>query len=311
MIAASAKEIKSITILVKEKDLASVKAILNFLKEKFSRFSIMKFRTGKIGEDILVSFKVSSEFYPKVLEKFAYNDIPLIMKDKDSLDFIDEKKEQKRKKLRAQGWSEITVHKSHISLTQLQKLANEGKVKEVAKEAKGDVSSKIEIVNKAKSLLTHTIDIAIENLGKYAEDGIGKSQEAIEQLILIATDKDLKLFHKHEEIKKAGFTAIEISLSHKNYNDNLISIANNSKLNHLINIKAAISLADLIFPEPDQYIKIVSELEKSLNTRWLKIALESSKQKLSSIEIDSFNELIEFVESKRKQAQLTASENIL
>ncbi len=68
----------------------------------------MKFRTGFIGEDILISFKVTDEFYPKVLEKFAYNDIPVIMQDKKTLEYIDEKKQQKRRKLQTQGWSEIS-----------------------------------------------------------------------------------------------------------------------------------------------------------------------------------------------------------
>jgi len=48
----------------------------------------MKFRTGFIGEDILISFKVTDEFYPKVLEKFAYNDIPVIMQDKKTLEYL-------------------------------------------------------------------------------------------------------------------------------------------------------------------------------------------------------------------------------
>lgn len=293
-------ELKSITSLIKEKDLEPIKAILNFLKEKFPHFSVKKFRTGKIGEDILVTFKVSSEFYPKVIEKFAYNNIPLIMKDKESEALVEEKKEQKRKSLRAEGWSEISFSRNQISLAQLEKFAKNGKIKEVAKEAKGGIGSKIEIVNKAKSLLTKTINTAIDNLEKYAKEGVGKSQEAIDQLLLIATDKDLKLFQKYEEIKKAGFTAIDISLSHKKYNDNLIAIANNAKLNHLININAAIALAEIVLSETEEGIKLLPEVEKKLNTRWLRIAIESTKQKIDSDGVTIFNQLIEFVEEKRK-----------
>lgn len=53
----SLNDTKSITILIKEKDLVPVKAILKFLSDKYQMFNIMNFRTGKIGEDILVSFR--------------------------------------------------------------------------------------------------------------------------------------------------------------------------------------------------------------------------------------------------------------
>ena len=65
--------IKPIAILVKEKDITVVKAILNYFKEKYKDFSITKYRTGNIGEDILVSFQVHIDYYTKLLEKFAYN----------------------------------------------------------------------------------------------------------------------------------------------------------------------------------------------------------------------------------------------
>lgn len=298
MVTALQSNIKSITILIKERDLASVKAILNFLKEKYPKFSAMKFRTGELGQDILVSFKVKNEFYPKVLEKFAYNDIPLITKDKDSQDYVKEKKEVKRKKLRAQGWSEISVSKQQVTINELNKFSEQGKIKEIVKEAKGGVRSNIEIVKKAKHLLSPTINIAIENLTSYAEERIGKREDTIEELMLIATDKDLKLFHKYEDQRKAGLTAIEISLSHKNYHSYLIKIANHSKLNHLTNIKAMLALANLYKESKEDNVDTI----KLLNTRWMKIAFETIQQKLTPEEKEEFNSFINFVEDERKAA---------
>lgn len=299
MIATTANDIKSITILIEEKDLAPVKAILKFLTEKYDRFSAMKFRTGKLGEDILVSFRVKAEFYPIVLEKFAYNDIPVIMKDKISLDFIDEKKELKRKKLRAQGWSEITVSKRQLTINELINLATEGKIKEVVNEAKGRVGSNIKIIKKAKDLLTETINVAIDNLISYAEENSTKKQEAIDQLILIAIDKDLKLFHKHDDISRAGLTAIELSLSDKNYYGNLIKMANNSKLNNLSNIRATVALAKLHFNNSEK-LEYLPDAVKLLNIRWLRIAFDTIQQKLSDEETEIFSDFIKLIEEKRK-----------
>ena len=299
MLTIAKNEIKSITILIKEKDLVPVKAILNFLKEKYPTLSIMKFRTGFIGEDILISFKINNEFYPIVLEKFAYNDIPVIMKDKQVIEFIDEKKLQKKRKLQTQGWSEISVHKKQISLSELVKLSEAGKIKEIAKEAKGGIGANIEIVKRAKQLLSVTISNAIQNLKDYSEK-IGKKQEVIDQLILVATDKDLKLFHKQEDMNNAGTTAIEISISHKKYYYNLIHIANNSKLNNIINVKAVITYAKFYNDLTDEEIEKLPDVVKLLNTRWLKIAFETIQQKLTSEEIAVFNHFIDLVEEKRK-----------
>ncbi|MCB0730991.1 MAG: hypothetical protein KDC88_08160, partial [Ignavibacteriae bacterium] len=293
---------KLINILIKEKDLASVRAILKFLSDKYPKFNIMNFRTGKISEDILVSFKVNNEFYPKLLEKFAYNDIPIIMKDKAALEYIEEKKELKIKKLRAQGWSEISVSKKQISINELYKLSQDGKVKDVAKEAKGGVGSNIEIVNKAKELLSETINTAIDNLVNYACEHGKRRQEAIDQLLLIATDKDLKLFHKNEEMTNAGLSAIEVSLADPDYYDNLVMIANNTKLSNLTNIKSAIALSELITNASEDEIPKLPDVVKSINTRWLRIAFETIQQKLDEEEIQHFNNLLNFIEEKRKAA---------
>lgn len=294
--------IKSITILIKEKDLASVKAILNFLKDKYPKFSIMKFRTGSLGQEILVSFKVRSEFYSKVLEKFAYNDIPLITKDKDSQDYVKEKKEIKRKKLRAQGWSEISFNDKNITINELNNFSEKGKIKEIVKEAKGGVRSNIDIVKKAKDLLSPTIKIAIENLINYTKERIGKREDAIDELLLIATDKDLKLLQKYDDMKLAGLTAIEISLSHKNYYAKLIKIANHSKLIHLINTKAMLALAKLFTEYENEGSDYLSDTIRLLNTRWLRIAFETIQQKISSEEKDVFNNFIDLIEERRKAA---------
>ena len=296
------QDINSITLLIRDKDLSTIKAILKFLKEKYPSFTVLKFRTGRIGDDLLVSFKVKKEFYSVVLEKFAYNDIPLIMKDKGSKEYVDQKKEQKRRKLRAQGWSEISVSKKKVSLQELQRFADAGKLKEVAKEAKGGIGSDLEIVKKAKSLLSKTIITAIENLVKYALEKTGQRQDAIDELVLIASDKDLKLFDKTTEMTKAGLSAIEISLTHKNYYNNIIKIANNSKLNNLLNVKATIAFSEIYNNAEENEIEKIPDPIKTLNTRWLKIAFETVQVKLNSEEIEKFNSFIEFIERQRNAA---------
>ncbi|MFZ1289995.1 MAG: hypothetical protein WAR79_07885 [Melioribacteraceae bacterium] len=305
----SEDNIKTITILIKEKDLTVIKSILDFLKDKHKDFSVMKYKTGKIGEDVLVSFKVHKIFYPHVLEKFAYNDIPVIIKDQSVIDYIDEKKEQKKQKLRARGWKEISVHIKQITFQELDELINEGRIKEVAKEAKGGVGTNSEIVQKAKNSLTHTVDVAIENLIRYAEENPKRKQNAINELLDIATDSDLKLFQKRSEMIKAGEAAIAIAINNEELYENLISIANNNKLENILNIKSTIYLSGIILSidENNQTLDTDKQVElpdvvKLLNTRWLKIAFETVLNKLSDEEKNNFNELVSFIEEKRKVA---------
>lgn len=294
-------DLKSITVLTTEKELVSIKSILKFLKSRYSGLSIVKFRTGMIGDNTIVSFKVNSEFYPLVLEKFAYNDIPIIMKDKGEANYVEEKKEEKRRKLRSEGWSEISSSNKQITIEELNRYCDEGKIKEIINEAKGGVRSSIQIIDKAKKLISATVKIAIKNLINYAEEKLGKRPDAIDQLILIAIDKDLRLFHKTDEANEAGITAIQISLTHANYYEYLIKIANNTKLNNLINIKAANALAELYLTNYDEKIEL-PDVVKGINTRWLKIAYETAYQNLSDKEIEKFQHFIEFIEESRKAA---------
>ncbi len=293
--------LKSITVLTNEKDLVSIKSILKFLKERYSELLIVKFRAGLIGDNTIISFKVNSEYYPIVLEKLAFNDIQIIMKDKEEANFIENKKEQKRRKLRAQGWSEISSNKKQITIEELKRFSDEGKIKEIILEAKGGIRSSLEITEKARKLLSATVKIAIKNLINYAEEKLGKRPDAIDQLILIATDKDLKLLHKIDETNEAGLAAIQISLTHQNYYEYLIKIANNTKLNNFMNIKAANSLAELYLSNSDEEIQL-PDVIKDINTRWLRIAFESAKKNLSYEEIEKFEHFVEFIEESRRAA---------
>lgn len=302
MISAIKDKTKPITILAKDKDLEVLKSILKYFKSRYRSFAVKKYRTGHIGEDILISFRVSKEFYSEVLSKFAYNDISVIMNNKEDAQFLDQKKEEKRKKLRSQGWSDLNVDRNNISFQELEELSDQGKIKEVAKEARGGVGSKIEIITKAKELLGQTILNAIESLIQFAEEKFSNKEAAIKQLLLIASDKDLKSFQKKQEMIKAGNAAIEIALSDERLFSYLVDIANNNKIDNVINLKSSVALAGLVLSIEDNDEVELPDVEKSLNTRWLKIAFETVQQKLSAEEQKQFKDLLNYIEEKRTAA---------
>lgn len=309
MLFPSQSESMPITLLIKEKDQGTIKSLLSFFKERYNDFSVIKYRTGKIGEDILVSFRISKNYYSQVLEKFAYNDIPVLLKDQSTIEFIDEKKEQKKIKLRARGWKEISVHVKQITFSELENLSQQGKIKEVAREAKGGVGANPEIVQKAKNILGYTVDVAIDNLLKYSEENPTKKQNAINELLDIATDSDLKLFQNRNEMIKAGEAAIALAINNEELYDSLILIANNNKLENILNVKAAIYLSGIILSvdEASQELDtenqiVLPDVIKYLNIRWLRIAAEIVWNKLTEEEKLSFDNLLSFIEDKRKVA---------
>ncbi len=298
-----------VTLLIKENDQITISSLLDFFKERYKDFSVIKYRTGKIGEDILVSFRVTKSYYSKLLEKLAYNDISVLVRNESTIEFINEKKEQKKIKLRARGWKEISVHVKQITFSELEQLSKHGKIKEVAKEAKGGVGANAEIVHKAKNLLSSTVDVAIENLLKYSEENPTKKQNAINELLDIATDSDLKLFQKRNEMIKAGEAAIALAVNNEELYENLILIANNNKLENILNVRAVIYLSGLILSvdeisnEIDKENHIVlPDVVKYLNTRWLRIAVETVWNKLTEEEKLNFESLLLFIEDKRKVA---------
>ncbi|PID62402.1 MAG: hypothetical protein CR986_01845 [Ignavibacteriae bacterium] len=292
---------KSITILVTERELSTVKSIIKFLSDKFPGFAVLNFRKGKLGEDYLINFKVYPKYYSKVLEKLAYNDIELIMKDKDTLLYVDEKKEQRRKRRLAEGWAAITKTKRHLTIKELHTLADEGKLKEMIKEAKGGINSKLVIVTKAKELLNTTVENAISNLIDLSESAPSKIEESINHLINIASLKDLKLFNMYDQMNLAGYAAIDLAVSNEKQFHKIIDILNNSNLNTMVNIRAALALSNLVFSEAAKSSKYFPDYIKTTNTRWLKIVFETIQKKLTKEEEENIQNLIAHIEEEKKQ----------
>ncbi|MCB0750008.1 MAG: hypothetical protein KDC52_00895, partial [Ignavibacteriae bacterium] len=173
------------------------------------------------------------------------------------------------------------------------------------------IGTSTEIAEKARNILSTTIDNAINNLLLYAEENQLKQQNAVDELLNIATDSDLKLFQKRNEIIKAGEAAIAISTTNEKLYDNLVAIANNTKLENILNVKATVCLAAIILESEnianEQEMELTKrnplpDVNKELNTRWLKIAYETVFNKLNQEEKNSFNQLISFIEEKRKVA---------
>ncbi len=293
---------KEITALIDPKELITVKSILTVLKEKHPDFHLKKFKMGKVGEKKIITFKVDNKYFKLTLEKFAFNDISILNREKAVIDFVEERKEHKTNKLRSRGWGEVKSQRSNVTPEDLDRFTNEGEYEKVLKETRAVPGSDIEIVKKAQSLLSTAIENAINKDYQLAQEDKYKAQESIDKLIRIASNPELKNVQKIEARINAGLTAIKICLLYDELLSELIPIANNNKINNLINIKAAIAFSEKIPKKKSNIPEEISEGCKAINTRWLKIAFETIQTKLKKKEITAFYKLIGFIEANRNAA---------
>ena len=293
---------KEITALIDQKEFITVKSILSVLKDKYPDFHVKKFKMGKVGEKKIITFKVDNKYFRTILEKFAFNDIQIMNREKAVVDFIEERKEHKTNKLRSRGWNEIKSQKNNITPENLEKFTEQGEYEKVLKETRSVPGSDYEIVKKAQSLLSTAIENAIAKDYELAQEDKYKAQESIDKLIRIASNPELKNMQKIEERIKAGETAIKICLLYDELLLELIPIANNNKVNNIVNIKAAIAFSEKIPKKKSNIPEEISEGCKSINTRWLKIAFETVQTKLKKKEITAFYKLIGFIEANRNAA---------
>lgn len=293
---------KEITAIVQGKELAIVKSLLKVTKERHADFVVKKFRTGSVGDKTLITFRVDPRFFKVILEKFAYNDITIMNREKEVTDFIEERKEHKKNKLRSSGWADIQTQKNNISAEALERFANAGEFDKVLKETYSVLGSDIEIVKKAKTLLSDSICIAIDKILNEAETNKSKAEESIDKLLRIASNNELKNSQKTKERIKAGKAAIKVCLMYKDFQTDLIQIANHYKINNEINIKAVIKFSEIVKEKKNDLSDEIIDSLKLLNTRWVRIAFDSVQSKLKKKEVNSINYLIDFVSSLREAA---------
>ena len=293
---------REIIAIVQGKELAVVKSLLKVTKERYPDFVVKKFKTGTVSDKTLLTFKVDTRYFKIILERFAYNDIVIMNREKDVTDFIEERKEHKKKKLRSSGWADIKSQKTNISAEILEQYSKNGEFERVLKETIPDLGSEYEIVKKAKSLLSESICNAIEKLLDEAEITKSKAAESIDKLLRIASNNELKNAQKIKERIKAGKAAIKVCLMYENFQTDLIQIANHNKINNEVSIKAVIKFSEIVKANKNNLSDEIIDSLKLLNTRWVRIAFDSVQSKLKKKEVNAFNYLIDFVESLREAA---------
>jgi len=292
-------EFETISVLIPAKKIKIVTEIVTALSDKIPGLGVTPFKYGRIGDEILVSFKIDKKFYQLVIEKFTFNSIKVVTFDEKTKQYVEDAKSH----VKSFGTGGFMLRRDKPKVKEEEKktlaqLISEGDYLEVIKISK-DVTLPKDDIEFAKQNIDFTINKAITSA--YTEGHLKKIdvQKNLEKLVKIASDNSLKLMQKYDIIKQAGFYAIEISSQSRDNFSYLIDLCNNNALHNLICAKAAICFYDIAFVDKDMYRDEIINARRKLNVRWLAIALSVVATELTPQEKDSINALIEFISAKR------------
>ena len=292
-------EFEAIITLVSEKQQKTMENIINTLTQKIPHLTVTPLKYSKIGNEILVSFKVNKELHQFLIEKLTINGIQVITQDEKTKQYIDTLKER----IKGSGtgnmmhWGNKQKPKN-TERKSIDELSAEGDYAEVLRISR-DITLPKEESNSAKLSIDRAIQSAISIAYSEAYSKRIDIHKNLDRLIQIASDNNLKVLQKIEAIKQAGFLALQICTKHTDYLSDLILICNNNKLHHLICVKAAIAFHDIVFSNKDEFKEEIVIARRKLNTRWLLIAINSVEPELTSSERASFNALIDFITANR------------
>ncbi len=289
--------LKKIVLKVKERELSQVKNILRLYKESKPDVSFSAPRHGSLGDDELISFNVEEKHYNPLVEKLTLYGFKLLLPIN-----ISEKEKVQAVIKQSPGISNTVqkeIKKNTIGSVDsiLDGSIERGDYEKVIQISK-DFRSGHELIKKAKDNIESTVNLAI-NLA--FEKGMKSKYEintSFNMLIKIASDKNLKAMHFINQQKTAGLYAIELCIAHREFLNLLIQICNNNSIPHVICIKAAVELTDIVFDEQNGN-EDMEYAVRYLNIKWLQIAFDIAGVEINEAEKDSVKHLISEVRKIR------------
>jgi hypothetical protein len=286
---------ETINVLADSKDIKLLKDIVEKITEKLPSMPVPLFQYGKIGDSIVVSFKVEQRFHKLIVEKLIFNKLRVVTFDDKTKQYVDAAKYQSKMSSATASWSTSKVKPAQDEKKKtLDELIEEADYTEIIKISR-DINIPKDEAEKARESIDNTILKAITIAYNEAQNKKFDINRNVEKLLKIASDNTLKTLQKMSYLKQAGLYAVEICSKNKDYVGDLINICNNNALHNLVNIKAAVKFGEVILDNKELYKKEILIAKRNLNTRWLLIAFSAVENELSSVERQTFNELIDFI----------------
>lgn len=289
-------EFVTVNAFADEKEVQVIKEIIDALAKELPNLIITPYKTGRLGDRTIITFKVEKSSHKILLKKLTYRNIHTVAPDEPSVKVIEAAKSQIRSA--PSIWGNAKLKKKIEEKKTLDEYLQEGNYLEVLKISR-DVTLPKELVEKARNSLNDCILHAIEMAYNEARKNKFEIYKSIEKLIKIGSDNNLKVLQKIDYLKKAGLNAVEICYQNREYVGDLINICNNCALHNIVNVKSAVKFGERVLSERDVYRNEIYVAKKNLNTKWLLISYNSVENELHELERLTFNNTIDFIRNNK------------
>lgn len=278
----------------------STKNLLKTLKGSSNNIDIKAVRYGTLGEDKLISFNIDDKNVNLVVDNLISMGVKILFPEqfakKKEIKVILDNQSTSKDSVNSIAEKKATGKESPSALLDLS--IKNGDYESVIQLSK-DVRLNVDVLDKAKNSIDVTIQIAIDKAYNRGMTSMFEIDSAVDQLIKIASDKNLKVLNRLPLQKMAGIKAVELCGSHVDQTNNLIRICNNNLLPYIVCIKAATKFIAIFENNHDNAEEEILYATKNLNIRWINIALDIIKPELADDELQEVNNLISMVQQRQ------------
>ncbi len=294
------EDLKTVFAEIPKTDKDKLESILKVFKLTFSDVKIEDLEYDEVGENYLVSLRISSKYYKILIEKFTLNKINVLTNDPEAESVIDHAKGRLRKKETRgfDGWdTQIRIGKPKRK-GPLEQIVADGDYVEVIR-ILNDMSADAEKREKAKELLNVAVEIAIKKAYEQTLTNPRLIDESINELLGIATDGFLKATDREKLAEQAAQIALDLALSDPEYYEKLVIMGNDKYLTPLLNLKAIIAFTKKTFFNKEKFRRQIKFAQRYSNLKWLVKAYEAVKDKLSSEERKLLKTYVTYINQSR------------
>lgn len=265
---------------------------------------------GQIGDGILMSLKIDSQYFEKFVKLLFDNSIPILFSKnmsstrKEFLDELDKKKQEleAKQKLRdmdidrtGDSANEKKVNSDKaISLNDIEKLTKDGNYSELIRISRS-INCSPPVIEKATASIKEAAFNAVNDLEIEGLSSKHFADDAVKKLIKIASDKQLVIVKDTTILKEAGRAAINIAQAYRDTTSNLIAIANNNALHHTVIVEAIVAFSEIVFADPEFFKDELEIAKRSISLRWLNIAYDVAHTEMSKEARDHFIKFQDFI----------------
>jgi len=135
------------------------------------------------------------------------------------------------------------------------------------------------------------------------KSGKRRASVALEELVKIATNAQLKNLRLNHILINAGMKAIEICTLYEDFADELIKIGNNIKIPNIISINSVVKFSEITLRDnrnfKPAYEADINIAIKSTNLRWLRMAFDAVEHEIEADGKVLYERFISFIEFRK------------